>query len=100
MWNSQDDAVYAEACGAAEVQPQRIVIGGDNQSVIDFLINMDKLRRAVVLIADVVETVQHLMAFSLLSVNRCADFLGIARNHAREHFAPIIHQNMITFDQP
>ena len=100
------DAAYAEACGAAhaviiaakyfaEVQPRRIVIKGDNRPVIDFLNNVGKLRRSD--LQSLLETAQHLMAFSLPPLiwsytprefNRCADFLaGIARDHAREHFA-------------
>ena len=100
------DAAYAEACGAAhavilaakyfaEVQPRRIVIKGDNRPVIDFLNNVGKLRRSD--LQSMLETAQHLMAFSLPPLiwsytprefNRCADFLaGIARDHAREHFA-------------
>ena len=100
------DAAYAEACGAAhavvlaakyfaEVRPQRIVIKGDNRPVIDFLNNVGKLRRSD--LQSLLDTAQHLMAFSLPPLiwsytprefNRCADFLaGIARDHAREHFA-------------
>ena len=100
------DAAYAEACGAAhavvlaakyfaEVRPKRIVIKGDNRPVIDFLNNVGKLRRSD--LQSLLDTAQHLMAFSLppliwsytpLEFNRCADFLaGIARDHAREHFA-------------
>ena len=100
------DAAYAEACGAAhavvlaakyfaEVRPRRIVIKGDNRPVIDFLNNVGKLRRSD--LQSLLDTAQHLMAFSLPPLkwsytprefNRCADFLaGIARDHAREHFA-------------
>ena len=100
------DAAYAEACGAAhavilaakyfaEVRPYRIVIKGDNRPVIDFLNNVGKLRRSD--LQSLFDTAQHLMAFSLPPLiwsytprefNRCADFLaGIARDHAREHYA-------------
>ena len=100
------DAAYTEACGAAhavvlaakyfaEVRPRRIVIKGDNRPVIDFLSNVGKLRRSD--LQSLLDTAQHLMAFSLPPLiwsytprefNRCADFLaGIARDHAREHYA-------------
>ena len=71
------------------------MIKGDNRPVIDFLNNVGKLRRSD--LQSLLETAQHLMAFSLPPLiwsytprefNRCADFLaGIARDHAREHFA-------------
>ena len=99
------DAAHAEACGAAHAvllaakhypqhQPSKILIKGDNRTVIDFMTHKGKFRRSD--LQQLLEEAQHVLAFALPPViwsytprefNRCADYLaGAARDHVKEHF--------------
>ena len=99
------DAAHAEACGAAHAvllaakhytryQPSKILIKGDNRTVIDFMTHKGKFRRSD--LQQLLEESQHVLAFALPPVlwsytprefNRCADYLaGVARDHVKEHF--------------
>ena len=99
------DAAHAEASGAAhavllaakhytQYQPSKILIKGDNRTVIDFMTHKGKFRRSD--LQQLLEEAQHVLAFALPPVlwsytprefNRCADYLaGVARDHVKEHF--------------
>ena len=97
------DAAHAEACGHAVLlaakhytqhQPSKILIKGDNRTVIDFMTHKGKFRRSD--LQQLLEEAQHVLAFALPPViwsytprefNRCADNLaGVARDHVKEHF--------------
>ena len=99
------DAAHAEACGAAHAvllaakhytryQPSKILIKGDNRTVIDFMTHKGKFRQSD--LQQLFEESQHVLAFALPPVlwsytprefNRCADYLaGTARDHVKEHF--------------
>ena len=89
------DAAHAEACGAAHAvllaakhnqqhKPSKILIKGDNRTVIDFMTHKGKFRRSD--LQQLLEEAQHVLAFALPPVlcsytprefNRCAGPLGL-----------------------
>ena len=113
------DAAHAEACGAAHAvllaakhytqhQPSKILIKGDNRTVIDFMTHKGKFRRSD--LQQLLEEAQHVLAFALPPVlwsytprefNRCADYLaGVARDHVKEHFTQSSQAVFSPFSSP